>query len=145
MELHPHFQQQELFDFVRGNGIVPIGYSPLGSPGRPERDRTPEDTVDIGGPGHRRASPQRLGVHPGSRLPEMGHPARQVPIPFSVKRRNFLANLQAAVTRPAHRRGHGRHRGDRPELPPDQGPGFPLERRPDLGSLWDLDGEITPA
>ena len=32
MELHPHFQQPELFDFVRANGIEPIGYSPLGSP-----------------------------------------------------------------------------------------------------------------
>ena len=44
MELHPHFQQPELFEFVRANGMQPIGYSPLGSPHRPERDRTPEDT-----------------------------------------------------------------------------------------------------
>ena len=50
MELHPHFQQPELFEFVRANGIVPIGYCPIGSPGRPERDRTPEDTVDIEDP-----------------------------------------------------------------------------------------------
>ena len=33
MELHPHFQQPELFDFVRANGIEAIGYSPIGSPG----------------------------------------------------------------------------------------------------------------
>ena len=26
MELHPHFQQPELFEFVRANGIEPIGY-----------------------------------------------------------------------------------------------------------------------
>jgi alcohol dehydrogenase (NADP+) len=32
MELHPHFQQPELFDYVLRNGIVPIGYSPVGSP-----------------------------------------------------------------------------------------------------------------
>ena len=32
MELHPHFQQPELFDFVRAEGIVPVGYSPIGSP-----------------------------------------------------------------------------------------------------------------
>ena len=36
MELHPHFQQPELFDFVVDNGIEPIGYCPIGSPGRPE-------------------------------------------------------------------------------------------------------------
>ena len=47
MELHPHFQQPQLFKFVVDNGIVPIGYSPIGSPARPDRDRTPEDTVDI--------------------------------------------------------------------------------------------------
>ena len=40
MELHPHFQQPELFEFVRSNGIVPVGYCPIGSPARPERDRT---------------------------------------------------------------------------------------------------------
>jgi alcohol dehydrogenase (NADP+) len=44
MELHPHFQQPELFRFVVENGIQAIGYSPIGSPGRPERDRTLEDT-----------------------------------------------------------------------------------------------------
>ena len=50
MELHPHFQQPELFEFVRAQGIEPIGYSPVGSPNRPERDRTPADTVDIEDP-----------------------------------------------------------------------------------------------
>lgn len=45
MELHPHFQQPELFDYVRANGIVPVGYCPVGSPARPERDRTPEDGI----------------------------------------------------------------------------------------------------
>src|SRR5690606_17177618 len=35
MELHPHFQQPELFEYVRGHGIEPIGYSPIGSPNRP--------------------------------------------------------------------------------------------------------------
>ena len=43
MELHPHFQQPELFEHVRNSGIVPIGFSPIGSPARPERDRQPDD------------------------------------------------------------------------------------------------------
>ncbi len=50
MELHPHFQQPELFEFVRKHGIEPIGYCPLGSPNRPERDRTPEDTNPLEDP-----------------------------------------------------------------------------------------------
>ena len=45
MELHPHFQQPEFFNFVVEHGIEPVGYCPIGSPGRPERDRTPEDTA----------------------------------------------------------------------------------------------------
>jgi len=47
MELHPHFQQPEFFRYLIDNGIQPIGFSPIGSPGRPERDRTPEDTSPI--------------------------------------------------------------------------------------------------
>jgi len=47
MELHPHFQQPELFEFCVHNNIQPIGYCTLGSAGRPERDRTPDDTVDL--------------------------------------------------------------------------------------------------
>lgn len=35
MELHPHFQQRDLFNFVMAQGIQPIGYSPIGSPARP--------------------------------------------------------------------------------------------------------------
>ena len=34
MELHPHFQQPDLFDYCQEKGIVPIGYSPIGSPAR---------------------------------------------------------------------------------------------------------------
>ncbi len=47
MELHPHFQQPELFNYCVENKIQPIAYSPLGSPGRPDRDRTDDDTVDL--------------------------------------------------------------------------------------------------
>ena len=41
MELHPHFQQLALFEYSQENGMAVIGYSPLGSPDRPERDRAP--------------------------------------------------------------------------------------------------------
>jgi alcohol dehydrogenase (NADP+) len=63
MELHPHFQQPELFEYVRSQGIEPVAYSPIGSPGRPERDRTPQDTVDVEDPVIRGIA-QRLDVHP---------------------------------------------------------------------------------
>jgi len=47
MELHPHFQQPELFQYCIDNKVAPIGFSPIGSPTRPDRDKTPDDTVDI--------------------------------------------------------------------------------------------------
>ena len=99
MELHPHFQQPELFEFVRAQGIEPIGYSPLGSPGRPERDRTPEDTVDLEDPVIG-AIAQRRGVHPAEVSIRWAIQRGQTPIPFSTTRRNYLANLRAAVSEP---------------------------------------------
>jgi alcohol dehydrogenase (NADP+) len=97
MELHPHFQQPELFDFVRANGIAPIGYSPIGSPNRPERDRTPEDTVDIEDPVIVRIA-GRLGIHPAAVCIKWAVQRGQTPIPQSTKRPNYLANLRAAVS-----------------------------------------------
>ena len=46
MECHPGFQQPELFDYALKHGIQPIGYCPIGSPSRPERDRTSEDVAE---------------------------------------------------------------------------------------------------
>ena len=99
MELHPHFQQQELFDFVRANGIEPVGYSPVGSPARPERDRMPEDTVDIEDPVIV-AIAERLSVHPAVVCVKWAVQRGQTPIPLSTKRRNYLANLACTVREP---------------------------------------------
>ncbi len=99
MELHPHFQQPELFRFVVDSGIVPIGYCPIGSPNRPERDRTPTDTVDIEDPVIVRIA-QRLGVHPGIVCIKWAVQRGQVPIPFSVKRPQYLGSLRAVVGEP---------------------------------------------
>ncbi len=75
MELHPHFQQPELFDFVRSQGMQPIGYCPIGSPARPERDRTPDDTRGHRGPGDRRDR-AAAGRPSGGGLRQVGHPTR---------------------------------------------------------------------
>ncbi|MBZ5623415.1 MAG: aldo/keto reductase, partial [Acidobacteriia bacterium] len=83
MELHPHFQQPELFEYVRAHGIEPIGYCPVGSPGRPERDRTPEDTVDIEDPVLVRIA-ERHGLHPAVVCIKWAVQRGQTPIPFSI-------------------------------------------------------------
>jgi alcohol dehydrogenase (NADP+) len=96
MELHPHFQQPELFQWVLDHGIVPVGYSPLGSPGRPERDRTPADTVDMEDP-IVVAIAGRLGVHPSVVCLEWALQRGGAAIPFSVNPAHYLSNLRAAV------------------------------------------------
>jgi diketogulonate reductase-like aldo/keto reductase len=99
MELHPHFQQPALFDFVRSTGIVPVGYCPIGSPGRPERDRTPEDTSPAEDPVIVKIA-NRLGVHPAVVCVKWAVQRGQVPIPFSAKPKKYLSNLEGVVSEP---------------------------------------------
>jgi len=94
MELHPHFQQPELYEFCINNNIQPIAYSPLGSPGRPERDRTPEDTVDLEDPVIV-AIAERLETTPADVAIQWAVKRKQIPIPFSVN--HFYENLEAAA------------------------------------------------
>lgn len=96
MEIHPHFQQEELFQFVVQKGMVPIGYSPIGSPSRPERDRTPEDTVATEDPVILAAA-DRLGVHPAVVCVMWQVQRGSVPIPFSVKPAQYQGLLKAVV------------------------------------------------
>ncbi len=94
MELHPHFQQPDLFAFCRSNNIQPIAYCPLGSPGRPERDRTPDDTVDLKD-GTITSIARRLNVTPAQVAIKWAIQRGQIPIPFSVN--HYFENLEAAV------------------------------------------------
>jgi len=99
LELHPHFQQPELFKFLVDNDIVPIGFSPIGSPCRPERDRMPEDTVDVEDPVIVNIA-KRLNIHPAVVCVKWALQRGQIPIPLSVTRSKYLANLQATVSAP---------------------------------------------
>jgi alcohol dehydrogenase (NADP+) len=94
MELHPHFQQPELFEFCVKNKILPIAYCPLGSPGRPERDRTPEDTIDLEDKAILSIA-ERLKVTPSQIAINWAIQRGQIPIPFSVN--HFFENLEAVV------------------------------------------------
>jgi len=96
MEIHPHFQQQELFDYLVAKGIQPIGYSPIGSPKRPERDRSADDTVDIEDPVVVRIA-ERLKIHPAELCIKWGIQRGEVVIPFSVSPAKILGNLKAAT------------------------------------------------
>jgi diketogulonate reductase-like aldo/keto reductase len=99
MELHPHFQQPEFFRYLIERNVQPVGYSPLGSPGRPERDRTPEDTSPTEDPAICEIA-RRLGVHPATVCIKWAIQRGQIPIPFSTNPRNVLSNLSAAASEP---------------------------------------------
>lgn len=97
LELHPHFQQPEIFRFCQQHDILPIGYSPIGSPSRPERDRTPDDTVDIEDPAIVSAA-DRLGVHPAVVCVLWQVERGSIPIPFAVKPKQQIDILRAVAT-----------------------------------------------
>ncbi len=99
MELHPHFQQPELYQYCIDNKIVPIGFSPIGSPTRPDRDTTPDDTVDIEDPVIVKIA-ERLNVHPAVVCVKWAVQRGQVPIPFSIHRDQYVSNLKASVMDP---------------------------------------------
>jgi diketogulonate reductase-like aldo/keto reductase len=143
MELHPHLQQQELFDFVRQNGIVPIGYCPVGSPARPERDRTPEDTVDTEDPVIVKIA-QRLGVHPAVVCVKWAVQRGQIPIPQSVTRRNYIANLACTTTPPLTDDDMRAISGIDRNCRLVKGQVFLWKAGQTWEALWDLDGTITP-
>ncbi len=96
MEIHPHFQQTELYTFMKDNGVEVIGYSPIGSPGRPERDRTSDDTVDMEDP-IVVAIAERLNVHPAVVCLKWAVQRGQITIPFSVKTDKMFNNLKGVT------------------------------------------------
>ena len=142
MELHPHFQQPELFKFVMDNGIVPIGFSPIGSPTRPDRDMTPEDTVDIEDPVIVKIA-ERLNVHPAVVCVKWAVQRGQVPIPFSIRRNEYLSNLKCSVTEPLTDQEMEEIAGIDKNCRLIKGQVFLWEGAKDWTDLWDIDGTIT--
>lgn len=141
MELHPHFQQPELFSYVMERGILPIGYCPVGSPNRPERDRTADDTSPLEDPVIIRIA-ERLGVHPAVVCLKWAMQRGQVPIPFSVTRRNYRANLEAAVTEPLTREEMTAVVGIDRNCRFIKGQVFLWKENQSWEDLWDVDGVI---
>lgn len=99
MELHPHFQQPEFVAYLLERQIQPIGFSPLGSPHRPERDRTESDTSPLEDPIIRTIANEHR-VHPAEVCLKWAVQRGEVVIPFSTNSRNYGANLRAVVEDP---------------------------------------------
>jgi alcohol dehydrogenase (NADP+) len=144
MELHPHFQQPGLFKFVLAQGIVPIGFSPIGSPTRPDRDKTETDTVDIEDPVIVKIA-RRLNVHPAVICVKWAVQRGQVPIPFSVYRNEYLSNLQGAMSAPLTDAEMKEIEGIDKNCRLIKGQVFLWPSAQSWEDLWDLNGKITSA
>lgn len=99
MEIHPCFQQQKLFDYLVEKGIQPVGYMPLGSPQRPERDMCPEDIADLQLPEMKEIAAAH-GVHPAVIALKWARQRGQIPIPFSVFENEYVSNLECMTKDP---------------------------------------------
>jgi alcohol dehydrogenase (NADP+) len=141
MELHPHFQQPELFQFVLDNSMQPVGYCPIGSPGRPERDRTPEDTAPTGDSVILGIA-ERHGIHPAAVCIKWAAQRGQTPIPFSVH--HYRANLEAVLSDPLTDEEMGSIAAVDRNCRLIKGQVFLWKEGQTWEALWDLNGEITP-
>jgi alcohol dehydrogenase (NADP+) len=144
MELHPHFQQPEFFKFCIDNQIVPIGFAPIGSPTRPDRDKTPDDTVDIEDPVIVKIA-QRLNVHPAVVCVKWAVQRGQIPIPFSIYPDQYWSNLKAATTEPLTDEEMYEIASIDKKNRLIKGQVFLWESAKDWQDLWDLDGQIVSA
>ena len=140
MELHPCFQQPEFFDFCKGNDVQPIGFCPIGSPNRPDRDKAPDDIADIEQPVIQQIT-EAHGVHPAIICVKWAVQRGQIPIPFSVN--HYRENLEAAVSDPLSDEEMVRIAAIDKNCRLIKGQVFLWEGARDWQDLWDLDGTIT--
>lgn len=141
MELHPSFQQGELFQFTLDQGIQPIGYCPLGSPSRPERDRSADDVSDLEIPALVEIA-KAHGVHPALICLKWAVQRGQVPIPFSVKPAQYLSNLKAVTEDPLTAEEMHAIRGMDRNARMIKGQVFLWPGAKSWLDLWDIDGSI---
>ena len=99
MECHPSFQQQELFDYAVSHNIVPIGFCPIGSPSRPERDRCSTDVADTELPEVVEVAGNH-NVHPAVICIKWAVQRGMCTIPFSVKEPQYISNLKCTTEDP---------------------------------------------
>ena len=99
MELHPCFQQREMMQYVVDHHIQPIGFCPIGSPTRPDRDMTDKDVADIRVPELVEIA-KAHGVHPAVICLKWAVRNGQIPIPFSIHENEYESNLRSTVEDP---------------------------------------------
>ncbi len=143
MELHPCFQQPELFRYCLEQGIQPIGFCPIGSPARPERDTTPEDKCDTRMPEMIRIA-EKHNVHPAIICIKWAVQHGEIVIPFSVNETHYFDNLKCVTEDPLTEEEMAEIGAlDDPDNRLIKGQVFLWPGAEDWRALWDLDGTIS--
>ena len=141
-EMHVCFQQQEIFDYLMTHDIQPIGFMPLGSPQRPERDMCQEDVADLQIPEMQEIA-KAHGCHPALIALKWAHQRGQIPIPFSVHEAEYVSNLKAMTEDPLTEEEMQKiatlERNNRLV----KGQVFLWEGAKDWHDLWDEEGKIV--
>ncbi len=142
MELHPCFQQSELYDYVVAHGIQPIGFCPIGSPTRPDRDTTPDDVADIQVPELVEIA-KAHGVHPAVICLKWAVQRGQIPIPFSIYENEYISNLRCTAEDPLSDEEMEILGGIDKDCRLIKGQVFLWPGAQSWHDLWDEDGKIT--
>jgi alcohol dehydrogenase (NADP+) len=141
MELHPHFQQPALFDFVRATASSRSATAP--SARRRGRNATAPPTTR----GHRRPGDRAhcgaAGRASGGGLHQVGGAARPDADPLLHQRRNYLANLQGVVGEPLTDAEMAAIAGIDKGCRLIKGQVFLWKEGQDWRDLWDEDGVIN--
>lgn len=139
MELHPAFQQKELYDYCMAQGIQPIGFCPVGSPTRPERDMAEGDVVDMELPEIVEIA-QAHNCHPAVVCIKWASQRGQIPIPFSVRQSEYVSNLESVTKDPLSEQEMARINAMNYNCRLVKGQVFLWEGAQSWEDLWDLCG-----
>ena len=96
VEMNPTFQQPKLFEYCKAHDILPIAFSPMGSPCRPERDTEEGDVVTF-------ELPELVEIakahhcHPALICMKWAVQRGHVPIPFSIYENEYIGNLKTVT------------------------------------------------
>jgi alcohol dehydrogenase (NADP+) len=142
MELHPCFQQPELYEYCVERKIQPIGFCPIGSPTRPDRDKTDTDIADIQVPELVEIA-KNHGVHPAVICLKWAVRRGQIPIPFSIYENEYISNLRSTTEDPLTDTEMAILKRVDKNCRLIKGQVFLWEGAKGWEDLWDLDGIIT--
>ncbi len=142
MELHPSFQQKEIRMYCEAKGIAVVGFCPIGSPTRPDRDKAPDDVADMEMPSVVAAA-KAHGVHPAIICLKWAYKNGHTPIPFSIYPAEYESNLRAATEDPLTDAEYKAICDADANSRFIKGQVFLWEGANGWEDLWDLDGTIT--